>query len=407
DTTAVNKDLYSSSTGTKVDATLDTRLLTKDGRNQIKDDMYTASAILKSIEQIASNDKVSILDFFDETQQNVDIYNAMKRKIASDENFASKLQDPNLDPLAKQNMLQEIALTVMKELGYVPNDVKLIYTDETGANGVQVKGFYDPKTQTSYVNDKNNNSTNELVSSTGHEIMHDVDKQKGIFVSKDKDQNIYATNFGNNLAYYTNGALYIVNGGSLSSTNNHNNGVVTQYPSVFNTNNVLSGNNKEFANINKSGGDDWVVQVIGGSIGGGSNIYSQYKRNGDSLNLKNINWTELGINIGTGAWSGGASSLGGAIVRGGIASGINETYNQVKYNKNGIDYSEIGKYSTIGVVTGGSVGLAGNLGNKIIIPTGVIGRPVNEPIKTWKIPAEIGAGVSGAVVPNLKSNNDE
>ncbi|MDN5104866.1 hypothetical protein O8C79_06120 [Aliarcobacter butzleri] len=262
DTTAVNKDLYSSSTGTKVDATLDTRLLTEDGRNQIKDDMYTASAILKSIEQIASNDKVSILDFFDETQQNVDIYNAMKRKIASDENFASKLQDPNLDPLSKQNMLQEIALTVMKELGYVSNDVKLIYTDETGANKVQVKGFYDPNTQTSYVNDKNNNSTSELVSSTGHEIMHDVDKQKGIFIAKDKDQNIYATNFGNNLAYYVNGALYIVNGGSLSSTNNHNNGVVTQYPSVFNTNNVLSGNNKEFANINKNGGDDLPIIPI-------------------------------------------------------------------------------------------------------------------------------------------------
>uniref|UniRef100_UPI001651E527 hemagglutinin repeat-containing protein n=1 Tax=Aliarcobacter cryaerophilus TaxID=28198 RepID=UPI001651E527 len=36
DTTAVNKDLYSSSTGTKVDATLDTRLLTEEGREQIK-----------------------------------------------------------------------------------------------------------------------------------------------------------------------------------------------------------------------------------------------------------------------------------------------------------------------------------------------------------------------------------
>ncbi|RBQ30639.1 hypothetical protein CRU92_11500 [Arcobacter sp. FW59] len=185
DTTAVNKDLYSSSTGTKVDATLDTRLLTEDGRNQIKDDMYTASAILKSIEQIASNDKISVLDFFDETQQNVDVYNAMKRKIASDENFASQLQDPNLDPLAKQNMLQEIALTVMKELGYVSNDVKLIYTDEIGVNKVQVKGFYDPNTQTSYVNDKYNNSTSELVSSTGHEIMHDKDKQNNIFVSND------------------------------------------------------------------------------------------------------------------------------------------------------------------------------------------------------------------------------
>ncbi|MBL3520783.1 hemagglutinin repeat-containing protein [Arcobacter lanthieri] len=36
DTTAVNKDLYSSTTGTKVDATLDTRLLTVEGREQIK-----------------------------------------------------------------------------------------------------------------------------------------------------------------------------------------------------------------------------------------------------------------------------------------------------------------------------------------------------------------------------------
>ncbi|OCM00062.1 hypothetical protein AAX29_00052 [Aliarcobacter thereius] len=50
---------------------------------------------------------------------------------------------------------------------------------------------------------------------------------------------------------------------------------------------------------------------------------------------------------------------------------------------------------------------AGNLGNKIIIPTGDIGRPVKEPIKTWKVPLEVGTGVSGAVVPSLgKDIND-
>ncbi|WP_222860836.1 toxin C-terminal domain-containing protein [Aliarcobacter cryaerophilus] len=49
DTTAVNKDLYSSSTGTKVDGTLDTRLLTKDGQEQIA----------KEVEQLA--DKVKII----------------------------------------------------------------------------------------------------------------------------------------------------------------------------------------------------------------------------------------------------------------------------------------------------------------------------------------------------------
>ncbi|WP_208989888.1 hypothetical protein, partial [Aliarcobacter skirrowii] len=92
--------------------------------------------------------------------------------------------------------------------------------------------------------------------------MHDMDKQNNIFVANDKDQNIYATNFGDNLAYYTDGALNIVNGGNLASTNNHNNGVVTEYPSVFNTNNLLNANNKEFANINKSGGDDLPVIPI-------------------------------------------------------------------------------------------------------------------------------------------------
>ncbi|RXJ94476.1 hypothetical protein CRU94_08460 [Arcobacter sp. AHV-9/2010] len=262
DTDAINKDLYSSQTGTKVDATLDTRLLTEDGRKEIKDDIYTASAITKAIEQITSNDKVGIKDFFDETQQNVDVYNAMKTKIANSEELSKYLQDPNLDPLTKQNMLQEIASTVMQELGYKSNEVKIISTDETGANNTQVKGYYDSNTQTSYVNDKNNNSTSELVSSTGHEIMHDMDKQKEIFISNDKDQNIYATNFGNNLAYYVNGALYIVNGGNLASTNNHNLGIVTEYPSVFNTNNLLTGNNKEFAGLDKNNGDDLPIIPI-------------------------------------------------------------------------------------------------------------------------------------------------
>ncbi|KAB0620151.1 hypothetical protein, partial [Aliarcobacter skirrowii] len=96
----------------------------------------------------------------------------------------------------------------------VSNSIAIITKEDTniGTNNTQVKGYYDSNTQTSYVNDKYANSTSELVSSTGHEIMHDMDKQNNIFVANDKDQNIYATNFGDNLAYYTDGALNIVNG---------------------------------------------------------------------------------------------------------------------------------------------------------------------------------------------------
>ncbi|MCR1815313.1 two-partner secretion domain-containing protein [Aliarcobacter butzleri] len=59
DTNAVNKDLYSSSTGTKVDATLDTRLLTVEGREQIKkeyEDMGENMSIIANTLPDASSD---------------------------------------------------------------------------------------------------------------------------------------------------------------------------------------------------------------------------------------------------------------------------------------------------------------------------------------------------------------
>ncbi len=263
DTQNINKDLYSSSTGTKVDATLDTRLLSVNGLNQIKDDYNTATAITNAIEQIVTNDKVGLTDFFSETQKNIDVYNGVKAKIANDEELAKQLQNSDLNPTDKQNMLKELALTVMQELGYVSNDVKLIYTDETGVNNTQVKGYFDDKTNTSYVNDKYNDSTTQLIASLGHEISHDMDKQDKIFVSNDKDQNIYATNFGEDLAFYTNGALSIITGGSLADTNTHNQGIVTSVPSVFNiSNNLLNRNNVQFSSLDKSGGDDSPLLII-------------------------------------------------------------------------------------------------------------------------------------------------
>ena len=49
DTTKINKDLYSSSTGTKVDATLDTRLLSVEGRAQIKQEYKDLDKNMKTI----------------------------------------------------------------------------------------------------------------------------------------------------------------------------------------------------------------------------------------------------------------------------------------------------------------------------------------------------------------------
>ncbi|MFV0562559.1 hemagglutinin repeat-containing protein [Malaciobacter mytili] len=250
DTKNISKTMINTNYGVEVDATLDHRLLSKEGISQIKDDFNTASAITNAIGQIISTKKAGVQDFFNETQKNVKVYNAMKEKIANDEKLSKDLQNPNLEPNAKQNMLNEVALGVMKELGYISNDVRLVYTDEKGANDTLVKGHYNPNTQTSYINDKYNNSTKELVSSLGHEITHDMDNQDGKFKANDKDQNKYATNFGDDLAFYTQGALNIVKGGSLANINNHNKGTTTS---------ILNSNNHNFDNLDKSVGDDRVT----------------------------------------------------------------------------------------------------------------------------------------------------
>lgn len=91
-----------------------------------------------------------------------------------------------------------------------------------------------------------------------------------------------------------------------------------------------------------------------------------------------------------------------AIVRGGIASGANEIYNQIEYNKNGVDINAI--FNTI--KTGAFIGGFGFVGNQIIIKSNQIGQPLSTGVKTLKFPAETAGGVAGAVAPQIVNNKD-
>uniref|UniRef100_UPI003D1386AB hypothetical protein n=1 Tax=Arcobacter sp. TaxID=1872629 RepID=UPI003D1386AB len=102
DTTALNRDtqnisktMVNTSYGVSVDATLDHRLLTEDGRKDIKNDVVTASAITNAIEQIVTSDRAEIKDFFKEVQKNVDVYEGMKKELANNPELVQQLQDPN------------------------------------------------------------------------------------------------------------------------------------------------------------------------------------------------------------------------------------------------------------------------------------------------------------------------
>jgi len=256
-------DIYNISSHKGLKGELDTRLLTEDGRNQIKDDAITSSAITNAIEQIATSDRAGVLDFFTETEKNVKVYEGMKKELTNNPELAQQLSDPNLTPQDKQAMLQNIANTVAISLGYNTNEMNLVSTDEKGANGTEVKGHFGENKET-YVNDRTNSSTADLIATTGHETQHSMDNQAGTLKLNDTDQNNYADNFGGDVSFYTSNALDQTYDKSLASTNSHNSGQITTTPSVFNDN-TFAVNNPEFAGLDKSKGDD-SIYLYGGKV---------------------------------------------------------------------------------------------------------------------------------------------
>jgi hypothetical protein len=114
---------------------------------------------------------------------------------------------------------------------------------------------------------------------------------------------------------------------SMSNTNNHNIGLVTQMPSVFNRDNSLIYNNSEFASLDKSNGDDlpvFVIPVIIGMVAGGGIEFGMQtapqvvgQLNDKGWQPKNINldevqvdWSDVGMMTAIGAVA--PSGLGAA-----------------------------------------------------------------------------------------------
>jgi hypothetical protein len=224
-------------------------LLTEKGRNQIAENLLQSGMIANTINLVATNNTVGITDFFDETDKSYQTYQGIKETIAKDPSLAKMLQNPNLKPEQKEQMLNQIADSVMVKLGYTTYDTKLIDTTNTGRDGKQIKGFYSTETNKAYINDQNNNSTAALVTTAGHEATRAMDDQnKENFDKKRDDRNDYAQTFGENLASYTNMALNI---------NGYNQGMATENNRIGNaTNPIIEQNNDDFRTLDKNKGDN-------------------------------------------------------------------------------------------------------------------------------------------------------
>ncbi|MCG3690640.1 hemagglutinin repeat-containing protein [Aliarcobacter butzleri] len=109
DTTAVNKDLYSSTTGTKVDATLDTRLLTKDGQEQIAkefeqlaDNVDTLNRYLKDNlgdNKLTEDKKIAIQNDINSLGKEEALAKALRENGVSEEDIKRVLENENVKKL--------------------------------------------------------------------------------------------------------------------------------------------------------------------------------------------------------------------------------------------------------------------------------------------------------------------
>jgi len=247
-------DIYDIESHKGLKGSLDTRLLTESGRDQIAEDVMKSGMIANTIKLIATTDKIGVEDFFKETDKSNKTYEAVKEKVAKDPTLAAKLQDPNLSPQDKEAMMNAVTDAVMVKLGYKAYENKIVATDEKGRDGKDVKGFYSTETKAAYINDKNIDDTEGLITTAGHEATRAMDNQDGVdFNENREDRTTYAENFGSNLGDYTDMALNI-NGydDGMADNNNH----------VGNRSEYVTNNNKEFKGLDKDKGDNSLKAVV-------------------------------------------------------------------------------------------------------------------------------------------------
>ncbi|MBY0540555.1 MAG: hemagglutinin repeat-containing protein, partial [Campylobacterales bacterium] len=217
DTSKINKDLYSSSTGTKVDATLDTRLLTEDGRNQIAEDIERTKRLGQAIGDVASSDSLNIKDTFDhidDVQKDLDVQKALALKDKGE--TISILEN-------QQNYSQE-------QINIALNDYAQIYADVYGVNIENAKmavlngkygSTYTNKDNTNsnvYLDKLNNQNALNTANTLGHEVAH-VRQNQGQTYLRDTTQlqEEYANLFGNYSSSGLDFSSYVYNNVKLDS----------------------------------------------------------------------------------------------------------------------------------------------------------------------------------------------
>ena len=241
DTTKLTKDLVNTSISSNVDASMDLRVLTKSGQKEIAKEIVDTSTIIDAIKQISTTDRANIFSFFKEVSKQYKVLNGVREEVANSPELQAFLSSSTTTEAQRKEAMTLITLAVMKNLGYLPNDLKAIYTDERGYNGEKIQGYTSLQTGASYINFKNITNMKDLVKTITHENQRSMDIQDHRDINKNRDDDTkYASNFSDFATRYFSHALWL-NDKGFSKT-----------PLTTAVTSSMINNNREFAKLDKN-----------------------------------------------------------------------------------------------------------------------------------------------------------
>jgi len=219
---------------------MDLRVLTKSGQKDIAKEIVDASTIIDAIKQISTTDRANIFSFFKEVSKQYKVLNGVREEVANSPELQAFLSSSATTEAQRKEAMTLITLAVMKNLGYLPNDIKSIYTDERGYNNEEVKGYTSLQTGASYINFKNITNMKDLVKTITHENQRSMDIQDHRDINKNRDDDTkYASNFSDFATRYFSHALWL-NDKGFSKT-----------PLTTAVTSSIVNNNREFAKLDK------------------------------------------------------------------------------------------------------------------------------------------------------------
>ena len=183
DSSKLSKELYSTKLNSNVDASVDMRLFSEGGRNEIKDDYNRASMIGNVGYNILMGD-ISFDKYFTELGRYNTSYEFDKE---FGESFAKAMSDKSLS-LAEKKQIQEVYMNAKNYAMGLRTDITAVYlASPNGKNSQVLMGNFNPKNQTIttvFSTDKHNNIKTDFSGFyfvQSHENSHLQDFKDGIY----------------------------------------------------------------------------------------------------------------------------------------------------------------------------------------------------------------------------------